>query len=79
MMPSQRQSDISPTAGCEVKYAEKTMDALNRESYALFNGAICEIKQIVNREIYKLNNFLTYTLIFLKNWNNFTPEVSDIL
>ena len=61
MMPSQRQSDISPTAGCEVKYAEKTMDALNRESHALFNGAICEIKQIVNRETYKLNKFLTYT------------------
>ncbi len=38
------------------------MDALNRESYALFNGAICEIKQIVNRETYKLNKFLTYTV-----------------
>ena len=61
MMPSQRQSDISPTAGCVVEYAAKTMDALNRESYALFNGAICEIKQIVNRETYKLNKFLIYT------------------
>ena len=60
MMPSQRQSDISPTAGCVVEYAAKK-DALNRESYALFNGAICEIKQIVNRETYKLNKFLIYT------------------
>ena len=62
MMPSQRQSDIFPvSAGGEVEYAEKTKDALNRESYALFNGAICENKQIVNRETYKLNKFLTYT------------------
>ena len=61
MMPSRRQSDISPTAGCVVEYAAKKMDALNRESYALFNGAICEIIQIVNRETYKLNKFLTYT------------------
>jgi len=62
MMPRWRQSDITPSAtGCVVEYAAKTMDALNRESYALFNGAICEIKQIVNRETYKLNKFLTYT------------------
>ena len=44
MMPSQRQPDIFPvSAGGEVEYAEKTKDALNRECYALFKGAICEI------------------------------------
>ena len=47
--------------GVRGRICRQKMDALNRESYALFNGAICEIKQIVNRETYKLNKFLTYT------------------